>query len=72
MTLSVLTFFEPDGWLGRHWMVQARIDYLPKRANNGALTPDEDAEYEALIDGADLITILKLKAARFGGDTWVQ
>jgi hypothetical protein len=28
------------------------------------LTPDEDAEYEALTDGADLITILKLKAQR--------
>ncbi len=44
--------------------VQARVDYLANRANNGELTPDEDAEYEALIDGADLITILKLKAQR--------
>ena len=44
--------------------VQARVDYLAKRANDGELTPDEDAEYEALIDGADLITILKLKAQR--------
>jgi hypothetical protein len=44
--------------------VQARVDYLAKRANDGELTPDEDAEYEALIDGADLISILKLKAQR--------
>ncbi len=44
--------------------VQARVDYLANRANDGELTPDEDAEYEALIDGADLITILKLKAKR--------
>ena len=44
--------------------VQARVDYLAKRANDGELTPDEDAEYEALIDGAELITILKLKAKR--------
>lgn len=44
--------------------VQARIDYLAQRANDGELTPDEDAEYEALIDGAELITILKLKAKR--------
>ncbi|MCX6606779.1 MAG: hypothetical protein NTV52_24790 [Acidobacteria bacterium] len=44
--------------------VQARIDYLAERANYGELTPDEDAEYEALIDGADLITILRLKAKR--------
>jgi hypothetical protein len=42
--------------------VEARIGYLAKRANDGEITPDEDAEYEALIDGADLITILKLKA----------
>lgn len=44
--------------------VQARVDYLAERANDGKLTPDEDAEYEALIDAADLITILKLKAKR--------
>lgn len=44
--------------------VQARIDYLAKRANHGELTPEEDAEYEALIDGADLISILRLKAKR--------
>lgn len=44
--------------------MQARIDYLASRANEGDLTPDEDAEYEALIDGAELITMLKLKAQR--------
>ena len=44
--------------------VQARIDYLAGRANDGDPTPDEDAEYEALIDGAELITMLKLKAQR--------
>lgn len=44
--------------------VQVRVDYLAQRANNGELTPDEDAEYEALIDGAALITILRLKAKR--------
>jgi hypothetical protein len=44
--------------------VQARVDYLARRANEGEITPDEDAEYESLIDGAELITILKLKAHR--------
>ncbi|MBM3752771.1 MAG: hypothetical protein FJW38_02175 [Acidobacteria bacterium] len=44
--------------------VQARVDYLASRANDGELTPDEDAEYEALIDAADLIAVLKLKAQR--------
>ena len=42
--------------------VQARVDFLARRANDGEITPEEDAEYEALIDGAELITILKLKA----------
>ena len=44
--------------------VQARVDFLARRANDGEITPDEDAEYEALIDGAEMITILKLKAQR--------
>ncbi len=44
--------------------VQARVDDLAERANLGELTPEEDAEYEALIDAADLISILKLKAKR--------
>lgn len=44
--------------------VQARVDYLAVRANEGELTPEEDAEYQALIDGADMISVLKLKAQR--------
>ena len=42
--------------------VQQRIDVLAERANEGALTADEAAEYEALINAADFISILKLKA----------
>jgi len=30
--------------------VRARVDYLAKRANDGELTPDEDAEYEANVE----------------------
>ena len=44
--------------------VQARIDILAERANNGALTDDERAEYEAFVNAADFIAILKLKAKR--------
>ena len=44
--------------------VQARIDDLADRANDGALSDDERTEYEAFINAADFITILKLKAAR--------
>ena len=44
--------------------VEERIDTLAKRANEGLLTNDERAEYEALINAADFISILKLKARR--------
>ena len=44
--------------------VQERIDTLAERANEGLLTDDERAEYEALINTADFISILKLKASR--------
>jgi hypothetical protein len=42
--------------------VQDQIDALAERANEGLLTTDELTEYEALINAADIISILKLKA----------
>ena len=44
--------------------VQARIDILAERANNGVLSGEERPEYEAFINAADFISILKLKARR--------
>jgi hypothetical protein len=44
--------------------IQARIDALAERANNGLLSEEERAEYEAFINTTDLIAILKLKARR--------
>jgi hypothetical protein len=44
--------------------VQSRIDTLAERANNGVLTEEERAEYEAFINAGDFISILKLKARR--------
>jgi hypothetical protein len=44
--------------------VLARIEMLGERANEGHLTPDERSEYEALINAADFISILRLKAQR--------
>ena len=44
--------------------VQARVDVLAERANDGVLSDDERAEYEALISAADFISILRLKAQR--------
>ena len=44
--------------------VLERIEILGGRANEGHLTPDERSEYEALINAADFISILRLKAQR--------
>ena len=43
-------------------IVQERINALAARANEGLLTDDEHSEYEAAINAADFISILKLKA----------
>jgi hypothetical protein len=44
--------------------VQERIDILGARANEGRLSAEELAEYEAMINAADFISILKVKAKR--------
>jgi hypothetical protein len=44
--------------------VQARIETMGQRANEGSLNTSERSEYEALINAADFIAILKLKARR--------
>lgn len=44
--------------------VQARIDVLAQRANDGVLSEEERAEYEAFTNAADFISILKLKTRR--------
>jgi hypothetical protein len=42
--------------------LQERIDALAERANEGSLSESERSEYEALINAADFVSILKLKA----------
>jgi hypothetical protein len=44
--------------------VQARMDELADRANEGLLSDEDRSAYEALINAADLISILKAKARR--------
>ena len=44
--------------------VQARIEMLGERANEGKLNTSERSEYEALINAVDFIATLKLKARR--------
>lgn len=44
--------------------VQARVDVLAERANEGLLTSEERSEYEAYINVDEFIAILKIKAKR--------
>jgi len=42
--------------------VQAHIDELAERCNEGALTPVEQAEYRDIVEAIDFISILQAKA----------
>ena len=42
--------------------VQGRIEELAEKCNQGEFTPDERAEYRAMVDAIDLISILILQA----------
>ena len=44
--------------------VKERIQVLADKANDGLLSEDERADYEAIINTAEIISILKLKAQR--------
>jgi hypothetical protein len=44
--------------------MQERLDSLAERANEGLLSGEERADYEVLINAADFVSILKLKARR--------
>jgi hypothetical protein len=42
--------------------VQARIEELADRCNEGTITPDEMAEYDAYIQAMDVVAVLQKKA----------
>ena len=42
--------------------IQARIDELASKANEGSLSAEERAEYEEYVEAVDLIAILRSKA----------
>ena len=44
--------------------LRARIEELGRKANNGTLTSEEDAEYRDYIDEGDVIALLQAKARR--------
>jgi len=47
--------------------LRKRIEELGRKADEGTLTPDEDAEYRAYIDEGDVIALLQAKARRVLG-----
>ena len=44
--------------------VQAKLDDLRHKANEGTLTPEERTEYESFIETMDFIAILQAKSKR--------
>lgn len=44
--------------------VQARADELAEKANEGTLTPVEEAEYKEFVEAVDIVSIIQAKARR--------
>jgi hypothetical protein len=45
--------------------LQAEVDVLRQKANEGTLTSDEETSYKDFVDAVDMISILQSKARRF-------
>ncbi len=45
--------------------MQAEIELLRRKANEGTLTPDEEAAYKDFVEAVDVISIIQSKARRF-------
>ena len=45
--------------------LQAHVEELRRKAGEGTLTAEEDAEYKDVVEGVDLISIIQAKARRF-------
>lgn len=45
--------------------LQAEIAVLRQRANEGTLTPEEEAAYKDFVEALDVISIIQSKARRF-------
>ena len=48
--------------------MQERIDYLRDGANQGTLTPEEDAEYREFVEALDVLSLMQAKARRYLSD----
>ena len=45
--------------------LQAEIDILRRKANEGTLSPEQDAAYMDFVEALDVISIIQSKARRF-------
>jgi hypothetical protein len=45
--------------------IEARVEELRRKANEGTLTPAEDAEYKDFVEAVDVVSIVQAKARRF-------
>ncbi len=48
--------------------LEQRISELRRKANEGILTAEEDAEYKDFVESVDIISVLQAKAQRFLAD----
>jgi len=55
---SALLNLRPDPEL------EARVEDLRRKANDGTLTPAEDAEYKDFVEAVDIVSIMQAKARR--------
>jgi len=52
--------------------LEARIDELRGKANEGTLTPAEDAEYKEIVEAIDIVSIMQAKSCRVGLRNWTS
>ena len=45
--------------------IKAEVEILRQKANDGRLTPDEEASYKDFVEAVDVISIIQSKARRF-------
>jgi len=46
-------------------VLQARVDELAAKANQGLLSPEEETEYKSYIEAAEMLAIMQAKARRY-------
>lgn len=49
--------------------LRQRVEELGRKANLGTLTEEEDTQYRAYLDDAELISLMQAKARRLYGQT---